>query len=90
MDSKDKTMDGRWNKMIKGWKELRSHADGLIKVNLDAHFPSKYGYANPMDVTNKRNELVIGRALWVYARSDLTIKTMELEQQSNGNFKKTM
>lgn len=74
-------MKKQWAEHIQSWKEIRAEADQLIKPTLKTHFPCKYGYPNPMDSPKsyQKEESRIGRALWVYARSDLTIKTMELD-----------
>lgn len=77
-----KIMDKNWNQQIESWKEVRSNADQVIIDTLRMHFPAKYGYPNPM-VTPKSNpaaEAAIGRTLWAYARSDLTIKTIQLNR----------
>lgn len=77
-------MDKQWMRQIENWKQLRSRADGVIKETLKTHFPCEYGYPNPMNTPKsyQQEESIIGRTLWAYARSDLTIKTMQMNREN--------
>lgn len=75
------------NTQIKSWKNLRDQADKLVGNTLKTHFPCEYGRPRPGTVpkSNQKEELIVGRALWAYARSDLTIKTMQLKLENTKN-----
>lgn len=73
-------MKNRSQSKAKSWEALRNQSDALIKTLLERDFPSKYGYPRP-EMTHKsyqEEESTMGRALLVYTRCDLTLKTMEL------------
>lgn len=78
-------MDKQWKQQIETWEKLRAEADVVIKGTLAKHFPCEN--AKPkLDNTHKsyhQEELSIGRALWAYARSDLTIKTIQLKCENS-------
>lgn len=77
-------MEKQWNHQIETWKDVRNKADNVIKETLKSHFPGKYGYPHPTATPKsiQQEESKIGRTLWIYARSDLTIKTMQMNQEN--------
>lgn len=76
-------MDKKWEKQIISWTKLRDQADGMIKSTLENYFPCPYGYskAKTSEELQKFTEKSMGRSLFAYARSDLLIKTLELERE---------
>lgn len=73
-------MKKQWERQLEQWENLRDQADGVIKSTLKPNFPDPYGRSTS-DISPKSNKIVekkIGRALSVYARSDITIKTMQM------------
>lgn len=74
----------QWEGELKRWRMLRDQADGVIKRTLERKFPCSYATPDPdlgmSPRSCKKAAWTMGRALWVYSRSDLTIKTMQMKQ----------
>lgn len=70
------------NAKLEQWKVLRDHADEIIKRTLGTNFPCPYGYQSPSKQSSRESEMEVGRALWAFARSDLMIKTIQINHKN--------
>lgn len=71
----------RWSGQIEKWRNLRDQADGIIKSMLEKRVSGSNASTNVemSPKSRKKNDITLGRALWTYTRSDLTIKTIQMK-----------